>query len=82
MFVKRKCQHAGDVADKSTWCEEVATVRTWCDDQHRIAVYQCEAHHDPTYQGWTIRGKVPTEASGEVERDPEGWSVPREMVYP
>lgn len=76
-MVKRTCQHATDVADHSTWCQEMATIAIWCNDAGSIKVFQCAEHFDPTFEGWTLRGSMPY-----VETRAEGFRVKASWVYP
>lgn len=75
--MKRKCQHAEDVADKATWCEEDATVEIVCGRYN--SVFQCDEHFDPEFKGWTkggTQGEPVDPASMKWRRNPEGfeWS--------
>lgn len=74
--MKRPCQHAEDIADHSTWCQNEAKFVTWCNKSHTVGVYQCEDHYDPTYEGWTLNGNP------EWTWRKDGFECRPEDVYP
>lgn len=54
-------------------CEAVATIVTWCNKSKSVGVYHCEAHHDPTFRGWTRAGKQVDPAEMVVDVRPKGF---------